>query len=579
MSVETSHAAVSAQPAVPPPRHRVWAWPLAVAGVLVAALVLRLWGIKWGLPFTYNVDERAHFAPKAVDFFSGDLNPHYQLNPSGFTYALTVVYALWFHSGDAVRDAYATDPGTAFLVARVATALISTAAVGLLYLAGARLFGRWSGLLAAALFAVAYLPVFYAHQALNDAPTLAPVALSLFGAALVLRRGRRWDYVIAGLGAGLAAGFKYNAGIVLLALLGAVAVQLLDRARRQALGGLLLGGAATVAGFLLADPYALLDFSTFRDAMQFLVDYNAREPLVGESQSSGFVYYAWTLTWGLGWIPLLLALAGAVLLVIRDRRAAVVVVPTALLFFLYMGSQGRYFGRYMLPLFPTMCLLAGYAGVEAARALGAPRARLAVPAAVLVACLVLGQGVVTSVHNDIVLARKDTRTDVREWMVANIPPKTKIVVEPAMPRGWYRDGGLPEVDVTAERWTRWRRSRALVRELGRQHRGARKRADFQNYEETLFPGMIDVYRRDGACWYVRSSSQSGRAYVVPDRVPEAIAFYRRLEREADLAYEASPFPAGAAPLPFQFDFSFNYSPLRYERPGPVMSVYRLRDCR
>lgn len=559
-------------------KSRSWGWPLAVTGLLLVALGLRLWGITWGLPFTYNLDERAHFVPKAVGFFSGDLNPHYQLNPSGFSYVIGLAYAVWFRGGDAVRSAYADDPSTAFLVARTVAALLGTASVGLLYWAGARLFDRWTGLLAGALLAVAYMPVFYAHQAINDAPTLAGVSLSLVGAALVLRRGRLLDYALAGFGAGLAAGLKYNAGIVLLALVGAAIVHFADGDRRNAIVGLIVGGVASLAGFLLLDPYAVLDFSTFRDAMQFLIDYNAREPLIGEQETSGLRYYAWTLTWGLGWVPLALAVGGGILLAVRDRRAAVILVPTTVLFFLYMGSQGRYFGRYMLPIFPLLCLLAAYGGVQAVRLVGARRARLPVPFAVFIAVAALAQGLVTSLHSDMVLAREDTRTTARKWMVGAIPPRTTIVVEPAVPRGWYRDGGKPEVDVSAERWSRWRRTGALSRRLRKVHPGAAKKADFQNYVITLFPGMLDVYRSERACWYVSSSSQRGRAFADQQRVPEAVAFYKALDRESEVVFRANPFGAGEKQLPFQFDFSFNYYPLAYEKPGPVMTVHRLDDC-
>ena len=31
-------------------------------------------------------------------------------------------------------------------------------------------------------------------------------------------------------------------------------------------------------------------------------------------------------------------------------------------------------------------------------------------------------------------------------------------------------------------------------------------------------------------------------------------------------------------MPFSFDYSFNYYPLAYARPGPEIVVYRLRDC-
>jgi len=563
------------RPTTPPRRpHRDPAWPLAVGGLLLGALLLRLWGIRWGLPFTYNIDERAHFVPKAVGFFSGDLNPHYQLNPSGFSYLIGAVYAVYYGSGDAVRAAFSGDPGEAYLVGRMVSAVLGTVSVGLTCLAGTTLFGRSAGLLAGAVMAVAFLPVFYAHQALNDVPTLAPVALTLLGAALVLRGGRPRDYLLAGLAAGLAAGFKYNAGAVALAVAAAGLVRFADGERLAAVRGLGLAGLAAVAGFLLCDPYALLDFSTFREALDFLVVYNAREPTIGEPGRSGYAYYAWTLTWGLGWVPLALAIGGAVRLALRDRRAFVVLVPLVVLFFLYMGSQGRFFGRYMLPAFPALCLLAGYGGVALVRATGS---RWRVVAGGVVAAAALGQGLVTAVHSDVVLAREDTRTQTREWMLANLPAGSRIVVEPSVPASWFVRGAHPDGEGE-QIWDRWRRSRAQARELARQHPGARKRADFQNYVETLFPGMIDLYRREGACTYVRVSTQIGRALREPERVPQAIAFYRALDREARVLYEANPFGRGERALPFSFDWSFSYYPLAYERPGPVLRVYRLRNC-
>ena len=41
-------------------------WRLGVAGVLLLALGLRLWGLKQGLPYAYNADENAHFLPRAI---------------------------------------------------------------------------------------------------------------------------------------------------------------------------------------------------------------------------------------------------------------------------------------------------------------------------------------------------------------------------------------------------------------------------------------------------------------------------------------------------------------------------------
>ena len=54
---------------------------------------------------------------------------------------------------------------------------------------------------------------------------------------------------------------------------------------------------------------------------------------------------------------------------------------------------------------------------------------------------------------------------------------------------------------------------------------------------------------------------------------------QKLERESRLAYEASPYKRGEGPVEFNFDWTFDYYPLAYYRPGPVMSVYRLTGVR
>ena len=86
------------------------------------------------------------------------------------------------------------------------------------------MFDRRIALVAAALLAVAFLPVHYAHFALNDVPALAPVCLALVGVAASWTRGRYGDYALAGAGLGLACATKYTGGIVLLPLLAAASV-------------------------------------------------------------------------------------------------------------------------------------------------------------------------------------------------------------------------------------------------------------------------------------------------------------------------------------------------------------------
>ena len=87
--------------------------------------------------------------------------------------------------------------------------------------------------------------------------------------------------------------------------------------------------------------------------------------------------------------------------------------------------------------------------------------------------------------------------------------------------------------------------------------------------------LYGSYARGGFCWVVTGSTQYGRALAEPEEVPQAIAYYEELERRSTLAYEASPYARGEGPVEFNFDWTFDYYPLAYYRPGPMMSVYRL----
>jgi hypothetical protein len=562
-------------------RGRVALHRTALAALLVATFVLRLWGIRQGLPYSYNVDEATHFVPRAIAFFSHDLNPQYFLNPPSYSYLLHIVFELWFGSADATMRAYATNPTEVFVVARVVAAVLGTVSVWLCYLAGARLFGRTVGLLAAAIFGLAFLPIFYSHLALNDVPALAPVSLSLYGAAGVMRRGRLRDYAITGVGIGLAAATKYTDGITLLCLLGAFVCDGATHRYRPAAARLAIGLLVALATFVIANPYSVLDWSGFWNGVTQQASLAGGGDLfkLGTGPGSGILYYVWTFTWGIGWVPSVAALGGAILLLVRRRLAmALVLLPAPIVFILFMGVQQRFFGRWLMPVFPIVAILAAYGTVELVRAV-ARRRLLPLPVAAAIATVVLlAQSVVTVVHNDRVLSRPDTRNVVRAWMVGHVPAGEKVVIEPVVPDDWTTDTGtaLPWTP-TGERW--WRYATWLTdvdAGLRPLPAGERRYVVVDQYERTLRPELLDEYVRQGFCWLVVGSLQAGRAFVQPQDAPMAIAYYAALRRQAQLVYHVSPFAAGANPVPFSFDWSIDYYPSQYRLPGPEMWVYHLR---
>jgi hypothetical protein len=554
-------------------RRAAWAWPAALAALVLAALVLRLWGVRQGLPYVYNADENAHFVAGAIGMFGHTYNPNYFINPPAYTYLLHLLFAVGFGGRNGVSASYAADPTDVFTVARAASAVLGAASVGLLAWAGARLFDRRTGLVAAALLAVAFLPVHYAHFALNDVPTMAPVCLALAGVAGVLTRGRLGDYALAGAGLGLACATKYTGGIVLIALLAAAAVAPAPPPARRALG-IALAGALALAAFLVANPFSLLDFHSFR---QGLTEQSAASSdgggKLGLTGSSGILYYLRTTTWGLGWVPALAALGGSVALAVRDWRRALVLVPAVLLFLFFMGSQDRFFARWLLPVYPGLCLLAAFGAVRLAtwalERLGRPHPAWAAVAAGIILC---AQGLVHAVHNDAVLARADTRQLAREWMVDHLPPGTKVVVEPVVPDAWASDPGRAlRATGNGARWAKWptSRSRLLADGTPRKH-GLGPIVKLEDYERTLFPGLVRQYADKGYCWVLTGSTQFGRALAEPEAVPQALRYYDALRRNGRVVF------AARQPLRrFSFDFSFNSYPLDFHRPGPEIVIYRL----
>jgi hypothetical protein len=257
-----------------------------------------------------------------------------------------------------------------------------------------------------------------------------------------------------------------------------------------------------------------------------------------------------------------------------------------------------------MPILPILCLLAAYFLVRLATMLaGLAEGRLtrgsvtarpgssaaAVPGrarwlrAGLLALLVAGalaQGLGHSIHAGMVLSRADTRNLTRAWMVANIPAGTRIVAEPVSPDEWAHQ--TRPGTSTASNPPQWSKYPSLVSRIspsGALEANATHQVGIEEYERTLSPALIGYYVRSGYCWVISGSTQSGRAFADPGAVPQAIVYYRALAAQGQVVYRASPYGSGQRPVPFGFDWSFDYYPLAYERPGPQMTIYRLHGGR
>jgi hypothetical protein len=360
----------------------------------------------------------------------------------------------------------------------------------------------------------------------------------------------------------------------------------------RALGGLALAALLAAIVFVALNPYLFGSFGDWWSDLRSQAEVAADQPKPGQ-RSGGLSYYLDSLTWGLGWAAMVAALAGAVIELRRDlvRGLMLIAVPVAL--FLYLSVQSRYFGRWLLPAYPALAMLAAAAIGQAATLLEASRRRpawLGAAAAAALTLVVLAQPLAADVRSAQVLGRDDTRQQARDWLEERYPPGLRASVEPTVPGRWFRSN--PEGDPPSwlsrceqrDGWTEpgW----SYVGEGGRrvcaQYKpGLVARPDggirASAYQAVLDADVIDDYRLYGYCLVMTAD-------VVRDRALQsghggARAYYDRLAREGRVVKRFSPYDAGADPVPFNFDLSFNYYPPEYNRPGPTIAIHRLDDCR
>jgi hypothetical protein len=392
---------------------------------------------------------------------------------------------------------------------------------------------------------------------------MAAASAALIGIAGILRRGATRDYVIAGALVGVAAATKYLDGIVVVPMLTAILLAPRGPGAPSLRRALLLASGVAVAAFVICNPFAVIKPAHFIGSLGTQGDVVGRHKF-GQTTDGGVAHYLRTLTWGLGWVPVIAALAGAALLARTDRRRALVLIPIVPVFVLYMGLKTRYFGRWMLPVFPILCMLAAYGAVRAADLAAARlrRPQVAIALTALAAVALAAQGIVHSVHNDRVLSRPHTLNLARIWMLDHIPPDAKVITEPFVANAWNSP------------WDHAITSPQLL--LGGD----------SVYARYLSDRLVRTYMRDGYCWVVASSNYWGLTLSDSKVADRAASYYRALKRHGYVAFSASPWgdvnsPGGPGKdkVPFNFDFTYDFYPLSYTRPGPYVQVYRLTDGR
>ena len=498
---------------------------ITLAMIFALAAMLRFVGIGSGIPFNIGVDE-PEIMDRAIRMMrTGDFNPHFFDYPGLYFYVQLVVACLRFIVGATAGHWTSLDQVDAadfYLWGRAVTALLGTLTVFLVYHIGMRWGTRYAAL-AAGLMAVMPLHVRESHYVLTDVPLTFFVTLGLLLTLRAAERERAIDFAWAGAAAGLAAATKYPGALSLLVPLIAVWLTLGAKPSRLAASLAVLAGAA--AAFLLAAPYTILDLPAFLNGYAHLAGYYSPKPL---AEAAAITYFK-HLTRSMAWPAFLLLLIGIGLGAVRSIRGPgrvrwTVTLVFPLVYFYFLSGQTLVFGRYLLPLLPSVCLLAAagcVSGVSLLRRFDIPRtARTAIIAAITIAA------VLPPAWQSLVFMRTLTRTSTVElahaWMLDNIPKGSSIVIETQalLTGNAFKSRNVPQ--------------------LVQDYRAPQEYAD---------------YVEAGVEYIVASSQKYGDALQMPHKQPALYAAYMRLFEQSR---EVARFTPDA------------------EHPGPELRIYKLK---
>jgi len=402
--------------------------------IVVAAAILRAWGLWFGLPHALARPDEREAIEHAIAIAAGDLNPRFFHWPSLQFYVLAFVFRIDALLRPGLPAALGTLPfGHYAMLARGWVALTGVLTVPVAYRLTRRAAGAEAGLAAAAFLAVAPLHVRDSHFAMTDVTMTWLVLCSLWllvegatrieeAGAASLRSSRNfgpWIVLSAGVVGGLATGTKYTAAAI-LAPAAVAQVSIAVRARPRPSTGVVVPGLAFLggwaAGVLLSTPYAVLDFARFRADLLFDVSHLAAGH--GPDLGPGWIrHLSFSLPYGLGIATFLAAIVGTIVAARRGGLANWLVLTFAGVVYIVTGRGHTVFARYVLPLVPVGCMMAGQAVAALARTRQLPR--WALPA--LVAFIAVPSAV-NSAWLDVLLSRPDSRVIAARWIGARLPP-------------------------------------------------------------------------------------------------------------------------------------------------------------
>ena len=482
--------------------------------IILLGLGFRLYNVNWDQDFHFHPDERMITMVaerlKLPTSFSQLLAPESPLNPKFFPYGSFPIYLL------RAAGAFASNFNPLFstyqkinLVGRVISSFSDIGVVIIIFLIGKRIWSKKVGLIASSFYSISLLPIQLSHFYAVDTVLNFFIFLTLYFLIVFYDKTNLQNAIKVGIAFGLALATKISATVLLAAIGISLIMDLLliflkrlrmlkitrkvkdelinlvkwifsslKTPKRKSLlkmlftlfkFGLIIA-VFTCLTFVVFEPYAIIDFDTFisqvlEQRRMTMSAYTFPYTL----QYVGTIPYIYQIKniilWGMG-IPLgifsFFATSWVMLRLIKEmprqgkenqEAKTLILVSFFIIYFLVTGKFSVKFMRYMLPLYGLLTLFSAY----------------------LLNCLLkrnptklLGKflfgiiffpTLIWSISFSRIYSRVQTRLQVTDWFLKNVPPNATIAVEHWDDRvpigGQFNFVEMPmyEPDKSNQKWT------------------------------------------------------------------------------------------------------------------------------
>ncbi|WP_157436043.1 ArnT family glycosyltransferase [Actinospica robiniae] len=409
--------------------------------VAAVGLALRLPAVGFGLPAMLHPDEPGNVVVGARMAVNSDWNPHYFAYPSVmYDVEAISVRAQGLVTGHMLNASDFTTQGMGInqtsdpdmvLFLRLITVALSVGLCLLVYGLVRHITGRrWVAVGCGLLGATSPLLITNGVFITPDTYSAFFSTATLAGALAVVRRGKRLDYVLAGLAVGLAWGSKYDIVCSVPVIVAYLIREGRNAYRPSALLSLGTAALAAVVSFVVSTPAALFDTSSLITGLRAeLSHYATGHP---GAQGGAFEYYLSALSH-----DQFLLIPGALLAVVAAwfghfRKETVVVGAYSLGYFGLIASETVRFDRDLLPLLPGLMLLTGFGVAWIAQLVAERRPALPRPAGFAVVTALAAAMLVPAVMGAAGVPQtldEAPRTEVAAWLDAHLPQGAAVVDE------------------------------------------------------------------------------------------------------------------------------------------------------